>query len=89
MACYLLLALGAFLLGNDHTLERTLCLQLLSTMAPRLWPTDEQGVADWQAEWGAYCSTTISSLQAWLQSDSDDMAIMQVQANLHKRHAQT
>ena len=58
-------------------------------MAPSLWPADEQGVADWQAERRAYCSTTMSSLQAWLQSDSDDMAIMQVPANLHKRHAQT
>ena len=58
-------------------------------MAPSLWPADGQGVADWQAEWGAYCSTTMSSLQAWLQSDSDDMAIMRVRANTHKRPAQT
>ncbi|KAL0026054.1 hypothetical protein WJX79_005633 [Trebouxia sp. C0005] len=45
--------------------------------APYSTSSDEQGVADWQAEWRAYCSTTMSSLQAWLQSDSDDMAIMQ------------
>ncbi|KAL0051080.1 hypothetical protein WJX82_001507 [Trebouxia sp. C0006] len=44
---------------------------------PHSTSSDEQGVADWQAEWGAYCSTTMSSLQAWLQSDSDAMAIMQ------------
>ncbi|DBA81543.1 TPA: hypothetical protein ACH3X1_007317 [Trebouxia sp. C0004] len=44
---------------------------------PHSTSSDEQGEADWQVEWRAYCSSTMSSLQAWLQSDSDDMAIMQ------------
>jgi len=40
--------------------------------------TDAQGVAGWHEEWRAYCTTTAASLQAWLQADTDDMAIMQV-----------
>lgn len=37
----------------------------------------------WHNEWHQYCKSATASLQAWLQQDSDDMAIMQVGVCVH------
>lgn len=34
----------------------------------------------WRSDWHQYCKSATASLQAWLQQDSEDMAIMQVGA---------